>query len=92
MFKDRVGCNFLTSFTIVLSGTPSDWVLEWSRFLVEAIESERGRRAKFMNPQRKCRETRPFRKIDELFAPMSRRGVPGEAKMLRDATDAVILL
>ncbi len=57
MFKDWVGSSFLTSFTIVLSGTPSDWVLKWSRFLAEAIESEIGRRAKFIDPERKVRKT-----------------------------------
>jgi len=69
MLKDCVGCNFLTSFTIVLSGTPSDWVLKWSRFLLEAIVSKWGRRAKSINRQVEGREIGPLCKGDKLLAP-----------------------
>jgi hypothetical protein len=69
--QDYVGRNFLTSFTIVFNGTPSDWVLKWSRFLLEAIVCECGRRAKSINGQIEGREIDPFckGKGDNLFAP-----------------------
>ena len=68
--KAGLGCNFLTSFTLSLSGMPKDWALNLSRFLLEAIVSESGRRAKSIDPQIEGGEAGAGCNGDGLFAPM----------------------
>ena len=63
---------------------PNDWALNLSRFLLEAIVSESGRRAKSINLQIDRRQAGRGCNGDELFAPLQ----TGEAFLTRleDAT------
>ncbi len=78
--KDRVGRKFLTTFTLRLMSTPSDWALNLSRFVLEAIVSESGRRAKSINFEIEDRKSCVGDEVDELFAPMQTGKVPDEAQ------------